>query len=250
MGHFYDRSGKPMYYIDGRDTTLRDARKLGLVGSVTEILGVVDKPALTNWKCEQAIRAAYRNPPLANESEDDYVARIMPISKQKVVDAADEGSKIHDAIECSFKGEAYPERYEKHVASTHAELGKIFPDVNDWVSEHSFAHPSGYGGKSDIHSPSTGIVPDIKTKDGDFTETDKYGRPKKLGYDQHWQLAAYQDGLCLPRAPGAAIFVSRTHPGAVASHVWSAEEMEKGAQIFHAALALHKLLKGYDGSWE
>ena len=53
-GHWYTRSGDPMYTIMGkstgkpRNTTLRDARELNLVPSVTTILNVAAKPALTN----------------------------------------------------------------------------------------------------------------------------------------------------------------------------------------------------------
>ena len=89
-----------------------------------------------------------------------------------------------------------------------------FPGVADWIAEASFAHESGYGGKVDLHSPSTGIVVDYKGKDGDFSELDTYGKPKKLAWDQHWQLGAYQVGLRLPNADCANVFFSRTHPGA------------------------------------
>ena len=48
---------------------------------------------------------------------------------------------------------------------------------------------------------------------------------------------------------GAAIFVSRTHPGAVASHVWSEDEMQQGWNTFDAALKLWKCVKGFDPGW-
>ena len=46
-----------------------------------------------------------------------------------------------------------------------AELRRLFPDVDDWRAEDSFGHESGFGGKVDLHSPSTGIVVDYKGKD-------------------------------------------------------------------------------------
>jgi hypothetical protein len=54
-GHWYTQEGEPMYTIIGangkeRNTTLRDAKKEGLVPSVTTIMGVVAKPALETWK--------------------------------------------------------------------------------------------------------------------------------------------------------------------------------------------------------
>jgi hypothetical protein len=149
--------------------------------------------------------------------------------------------------------------YLLHVAATKGEIARLFPDVSDWVSEKSFAHPLGYGGKVDLHSPSTGIVVDFKTKDGDFSDG------KKLAWDQNIQLAAYQVGLGLDSASKsgdkilyrgsgafiqcANIFVSRTHPGKVASYVWSADDIARGWRTFECALALWKVLKQYDGSF-
>ena len=48
-GHWYTKDGEPMYTIVGangveRNTTLRDARSLGLVPSVTTVIGLVAKP--------------------------------------------------------------------------------------------------------------------------------------------------------------------------------------------------------------
>lgn len=247
-GHWYDVNGVPRYTIVGangkeRATTLRDARKDGLLPSVTTVLSVIDKPQLTAWKVRQGILAALTLPRLPEEPEPDYLRRIMDDSQQQAQNAADEGTRIHDAIECDFLGRAYPERYQPHVAAVMAKVAELFPGVVDWIAERSFAHPSGYGGKVDLHSPTTGIVIDYKGKDGDFTDG------KRLAYDQHWQLAAYQNGLGLKRAPCANLFVSRTHPGKVASHVWPSGDIEEGLNVFLCALSLWKSLKGYDPSF-
>ena len=47
-GHWYTQEGEPMYTIIGangreRNTTLRDAKTLGLVPSVTTIIGMIAK---------------------------------------------------------------------------------------------------------------------------------------------------------------------------------------------------------------
>ena len=59
-GHWYDRAGKPCYQQTTakgalRGTDLRDARKQGLVPSVTTVLSVLAKPALETWKVKQGI---------------------------------------------------------------------------------------------------------------------------------------------------------------------------------------------------
>jgi len=243
--HWYDRQGKPCYEQPTqkgglRATNLRDARKLGLVPSVTTVLSVIDKPALGTWKVKQGILAALTLPRQPDESEDAWLARILTDSGEQAKAAAEEGTRIHDQCERALKGLSVIEDYRPHVEGVKACLAELFPDVTDWVPEQSFAHPLGYGGKVDLHSPSTGIVVDYKGKDGDFTGG------KKLAYDQHWQLAAYQVGLGLPRAPCANIFVSRTHPGCVAHHVWSAEDVEQGWRVFSAALGLWTHLKGFN----
>jgi hypothetical protein len=244
--HWYSRAGEPAYQQITqkgglRATDLRDARKLGLVPSVTTVLGVVAKPQLEKWKRNQSVMAALTLPRQEGESEESLLRRIDTDSDAQAKAAAEEGNRIHDAIEQYFK-EGYPATgpYIAHVRATRAELTRLFPDVSDWVSEKSFAAAEGYGGKVDLHSPSTGIVVDFKGKDGDFTDG------KKLAYDQHWQLAAYQRGLILPANVCANLFVSRTHPGKVASHVWSVADIAEGWEVFDAALRLWKALKKFD----
>ena len=61
--HWYDRQGNPMYTVIGkngkeRNTTLRDARTMNLVPSVTTILNVAAKPALNVWLQRQVLMAA------------------------------------------------------------------------------------------------------------------------------------------------------------------------------------------------
>lgn len=246
--HWYDRSGKPAYEIAGRSglraTTLADARKIGLVPSVTTVLKVIDKPALTNWKVDQGILAALTLPRNATENEGEWLKRVKSDSQQQAKDAASEGNRIHDACEQFFKGQRVPQEYWLHCQAVADELGRLFPGVDDWIAEKSFSCILGFGGKVDLHSPSTGIVVDFKGKDGDFSDG------KKLAYDQHWQLAPYQTGLGLARAPCANLFVSRTHPGRVASHVWSVDDMDAGLGVFLAALELWKAMKGFDPSYE
>lgn len=246
--HWYARCGAPTYEVlaaSGRPraTTLSDARKIGLVPSVTTVLGVLDKPALNTWRVKQGILAALTLAREDGESDDAYLARVLADSGEQAKKAAEEGTRIHDAIECAFLGKPYPSQYVPHVAAVHRELSTLFPGVNDWVVEKSFASPDGFGGKVDLHSPSTGITVDHKGKDGDFSDG------KKLAYDQHWQLAPYQRGLCIPRNVAANLFISRTHPGAIASHVWSVEDVDQGWEVFRAALALWKALKRFDSSF-
>jgi hypothetical protein len=247
--HWYLRTGEPFYETEKRGgglraVTIADARKIGAVPSVTTVLSVIAKPALENWKVDQGIMAALTLPRVPGESEADWLKRIKEDSKQQAIKAAEEGTRIHDACEMAFKNQAFPEFYRPHVAAVQAEVRRMFPGVDDWRAEDYFA-AHGYGGKVDLHSPSTGIVIDYKGKDGDFSDG------KKLAYDQNWQLAAYQHGLGLKPNVCVNIFVSRTHPGKVASHVWQPDELADGLRVFQAAHQLWKAMRGYDPmAWE
>ena len=242
--HWYSReTGGPAHFTNGRATTLRDARKVGLVPSVTTVLNILDKPALTNWKVEQAILSALTMPRDPLESDQDYLARIKRDSVQQAKDAAEEGSRIHDAIDASFKGIRFDTRYRPHVEGVRAKLAELYPGINDWVTERTFASPLGYGGSCDIHSPSTGIVGDYKSKDLAPGDT------KKLAYDQDRQIAPYNRGLGLPENEGFNLFVSRTHPGHVVAHVWTKEQLADAWEIFRASLALWKAVKKFDPSF-
>jgi hypothetical protein len=248
MSHWYERNGAPRSTITGkngkeRDTTLRDARKLGLVPSVTTILDVLNKAALVEWQVKQGILAALTLPRTSGEADETFLARVLDDSKQQAIQAAEEGTRIHDAIEASFKGNPVPIGYGLHVAAVRLKLLETFPDVTDWTAETSFASPLGYGGKVDLHSPSTGIVVDHKSKDM------APGSVQRLAYDQDWQLSAYHRGLALPTNVCANIFVSRTVPGYVEIHVWKAEEITQAWNVFACALAAWKRIKGYDSSW-
>ncbi|SEN72634.1 hypothetical protein SAMN05216404_106201 [Nitrosospira multiformis] len=248
MSHWYERDGTPRYTIVGkngkeRDTTLKDARQLALVPSVTTVLDVLNKSALTEWKVKQGILAALTLPRLSGETDESYLARVLDDSKQQAIQAAEEGTRIHDAIEASFKGLPVTLAYMGHVKSVREKLYEAFPNVNDWIAETAFASPLGYGGKVDLHSPSAGIVVDHKSKDMAPWEE------KRLAYDQDWQLSAYHRGLNLRPNVCANIFVSRTHPGYVEIHVWTQEEIARAWNVFECALATWKCIKGYDSSW-
>jgi len=60
-GHWYLPNGSPAYTIIGkstgreRPTTLADARKLGLLPSVTTIINTIQKAGLDTWKQQQVL---------------------------------------------------------------------------------------------------------------------------------------------------------------------------------------------------
>lgn len=240
-GHWYSRSGEPRYTITGkngkeRNTTLRDARTENLVPSVTTILNVAAKPSLTAWLQGQVLLASLTLPKRDNEPEADYIKRIIQDSKQQGRDAADKGTDIHAAVQSFYEGKVFP-RHEMHVIACNKALMEHF-GPQAWVSERSFGHDMGFGGKCDLMAES-GIVADIKTKDFD-AET------KIDAYDEHlMQLSAYRVGLGMPNARCANVFLSRTNPSLVVIKEWTAEDLDRGWLMFSSLLKFWQLKHKY-----
>jgi hypothetical protein len=86
-----------------RATTLRDARKLNLVPSVTTILNVAAKPALLAWMQQQVLYAALTLPRRPDEPEKEYIDRIINDSKEQGRAAADAGTDIHASIQGHYE---------------------------------------------------------------------------------------------------------------------------------------------------
>lgn len=244
--HWYRQDGAPQYTVPAKDgserpTTLRDARKMGLVPSVTTILKVAAKPGLEQWKLEQMLLSALTLPKASDEPEKAYIARIVADSKETGKQAAEAGTRIHESVEQWFAGARNVEH--KSIASAVEEsLVQHFKVKPIWLVERSFSDPLGFGGKVDMHcfpDASPPIVADLKTKD--FGPEDKVD-----AYDEHlMQLSAYRYGLGIKTARCANVFVSRTHPGLIKIIEWPEEELTKGWEMFKCLLQFWKLKNNF-----
>ena len=234
--HWYTRDGEPMYTVEAakggqRATTLRDARKLNLVPSVTTVLNVAAKPALTQWLQKQVLLAALTLPRRPEEPEEEWIERIMEDSKEQGRAAADAGTDIHASIQSFYEG-VPTSRHEEHVKGCVEAIREHFGN-QAWVAERAFAHEIGFGGKCDLHA--VNIVADVKTKE--------FSDPAKVdAYDEHlMQLSAYRVGLGMPGARCANVFVSRSVPGLVKVVEWSQEDLDRGWQMFCSLLKFWQL---------
>ena len=237
--HWYTRDGVPRYTVIGkngkeRNTTLRDARTESLVPSVTTILNVAAKPALTAWLMNQVLMAALTLPKLPEESDDDYCKRVMQDSKEQGKAAANEGTDIHAAIQGYYDGQVV-RAHEQSVQGCVDRLQGHFGN-KPWIAERSFGHELGFGGKCDLFTNvGDGIVVDVKSKE--FSDPDKVD-----AYDEHlMQLAAYRVGLGVPKARCANVFVSRSVPGLAVVKEWSAEDIDRGWLMFVHLLTFWQL---------
>ena len=240
--HWYGQDGSPQYTVKAKDgsdrpTTLRDARKFNLVPSVTTVMKVAAKPGLDVWKNEQLLLAAMTLPRKPEETEKEFIARVVADSKETGKRAAEAGTRIHEEIESHFAGKKSTRGYKVEEALfNHFKLDPHQP----WLVERSFSSHLGFGGKVDLHCvPDSyaphGIVADVKTKE--FGPDDKVD-----AYDEHLlQLAAYRDGLGIPNARCANVFVSRSHEGLVKIIEWSEEDLKRGWLMFQCLLNYWKL---------
>jgi hypothetical protein len=228
--HWYTRKGVPAYTVKSKDgtdrpATLRDARKLGLVPSVTTVIKCAAAPALERWKRDQMMQAALTLPRLDGEAEAAWISRVWTDSGETARKAAERGTAIHAAIQGMYEGKTpHPDMAAHCVgAGDHVHCWLKVED-SDWVAEGSFAHHLGFGGKVDLSCGRA--VLDFKTK-----EFDEY-TDLKTWDEQHMQLAAYREGLGMPTARAAIVYVSVTTPGLARLIEIPEEELKRGWKMF------------------
>ena len=107
--HWYAKDGSPAYTVtakngEPRPTTLRDAKKLGLLPSVTTIMKAAASPGLEAWKMNQMMLAALTLPRGEGENEESFIKRIQADSREHAKMAAERGTAVHAAIERFYEG--------------------------------------------------------------------------------------------------------------------------------------------------
>ena len=251
--HWYDRKGLPAYTVKAkaghdRPTTLADARKLCLVPSVTNIIKCAAAPALERWKQQQVLMAALTLTRISGETEEAYLDRIMQDSKEQARTAANRGTSIHAAIQGAFQNEGTDGLMIPYVEGVRRALGAWAGSEYDeecLMPEQSFAHPLGFGGKTDLSCTSPYFVVDFKTKEFDTTADLKT-------WDEHaMQLAAYSRGLEMPENTRCAIgYVSVTVPGLVKLIELTPEDLAKGWTMFYSLLHYWKAKNCLDTAFQ
>jgi hypothetical protein len=227
--HWYTKDGQPSYTRiakngNVRNTTLADAKKEGLLPSVTTIISTLAKPGLERWKQEQVLLASLTLPRGENEPEADWLKRVCEDSRSTGKDAMARGTDMHNVLETYFSQVYLPE-YPSYCYRTETALREHFGDQY-WVCEQSFAHPLGYAGKVDMHSDE--VVIDFKTKES-LKNVDLY-------LEHELQLAAYCNGLALPNARAAIVFVSDDE-----TKIVEMNDLQKPFEMFKCLLQFFQL---------
>jgi len=248
--HWYDRQGQaahrqPLARGDGdRPTTIRDAMKLGLIPSVTNILGILDKPGLIKWKIDQVLRAADANQRQEQEGLDYWMKRVQDAAFQQVEDAADLGTRIHAALDAAFDGQPVEPELQPYVLP-----------VLEWAADRGIRSVArerrivslseGYAGTADFlfewGEGGIGIL-DFKTK------KTKPGEKVDSYLEHKAQLSAYAGGFWGPdrldEVLAANVFISSTEPGRI--EIVKHTTVREHYDLFLHLCAVWRVVKGYD----
>ena len=238
--HWYcGKTGEPRYTVIGkngkeRNTNVRDAREQNLVPSVTTINSMLAKQGLNQYFQKMAIEAALAHPKWEGEGNEDYIKRLLELAKEDSKQAAERGSRIHDILDSYFSCDYVPE-WPLYVHRVKEHLDATFGN-RLWLSEQSFAHPEGYGGKCDLYSKPTHNLPGIVI---DFKTTEKAPGEQTPYYEYTLQLAAYREALA-PGAICANVYVNGdTHEVAIKIH--PEQELKDGFEAFTSLLKVFRL---------
>ena len=240
--HWYcGTTGEPRYTVVGkngkeRNTNVKDAREQNLVPSVTTINSMLSKAGLDTWKQTQVLYAAVEYPRWDGENEKEWVSRILELAKGKSKEAAQRGTAIHDVLDSYFSCVYLPE-WPAYIARVQTHLDSTF-GKRLWLSEKSFSHPEGYGGKCDLYCKADPInnLPGVVI---DFKSTEKSPGELTPYWEYTLQLAGYREALC-PGAICANVFVNGdTHEVAIKIH--PEQELKDGYEAFLALLKVFKL---------
>ena len=278
--HWYRPDGQAMHSVlsakgEPRPTTLRDARKLGLLPSVTNVLGVINKPELVEWKMTQAVLAALTLPRLDGEGEDAFAKRVVEDAQSRVKTAVDFGSAFHAGAEAMAKAESRKLKAEIEEILAGSPVAAWLNLHREWFQANAVRlvwtervlvnAELGYAGTADLlieHQQHGLTLVDYKTQGGGGQRSevggqrsagnvDAFGESALPGWRPRaypsWcqQLAAYRRAIGQPMAC-MNVIVNSTEPTALVEHVWNEEELRAGLESFEAALVIWRNEKVYD----
>lgn len=252
-GHWYALDGTPMYQIrrkDGkgyRPTTLRDARVLGLVPSVTKIISILDKPELDHWKMQQILEAgaSWRNEPIDKAA---WIALVKEEGERKALQSRQRGQVIHAGIEAHLKEETFGNEFAllgEQIRSIMQKHGSITIEAEKSFATRKYG---GYGGKIDLWS--TKVIADIKTTEFELVDgvPHKNGKKARLHRPEHaMQLIGYAVGTTEDKPPPGKfpallnIFVSTT-TDEIHVHYWQQDELVQFMEVYRRLVELWWLL--------
>jgi len=224
-----------------RPTRITDARKLGLLPSVTTLFKSLAKPELDQWKLKQIALQAIKEPHHPREPEEVFITRIIEDAFKQVDDAADLGTNIHLSLENHFQGKEYDKKYQPYVDA-----------VEKWVKENKVTFEKhelrlvcgeyGYAGTTDARIR-------VEGREGHGT-LDFKSRKSKPEYPMSpWstepmQIAAY--GHVEGSDFGVNVYVSTTEPGRVEATWYEKDRLTKEFEAFKHVIRVWAHFNNFD----
>lgn len=256
--HWYFPNGEACHSVpmksrkgEMRNTTLGDARKMGLYPSVTNIIGVLAQPQLEAWKIEQGILAALTLPVIEGESVDDRAKRVVRDSMEQVDEARKRGHLCHKCIE-DYLTTGLWEPHDSVEELMRPFKGWVDGNVQNVVASECTLVGKGYAGRTDLIGYVKGIsgrcILDFKTR--------KPSQGKLRTYDEDClQLSAYKMAYNWgnvtktnfePAVNTLSIIINSQEIELPTVHAWSMEDQDRYGTAFLNCFNLWKLLKGYN----
>jgi len=265
-GHWYSRDGKPCHTQPTkkgakhptRPTTVADARKLGLLPSVSAMTKMLSAPGLERHKLAEVAKACYRSPAHPGEDMDTYVNAMIEASTEDLGKAADLGTKIHAYLEKHYTEKLTSEDMAESVEINNTEylmFGICDPvieaveklNITIVASEKVLVNDlHGYAGTTDIlfRTDNTVGVLDFKskkTKPGVKVEPiDVHAMQIAAYIDAHWGI--YTAGP----TEGYNVYISTTEIGRVEIVRYSHAELLAAFEDFKCLCHLWRSRNQYD----
>lgn len=275
MSHWYTKNGKAMHKVPGktvaeRDTTITDARKMGLLPSVSGITKVWANQGLDRWKQNATIEATLNYcradwtgdwSTFKQNEEDRFYGEIRARADDGMNAASSLGVKIHAAIEAELTETDwdFSEIVELSDGRSVALMDLVYPAINKVRELGIIAVENekivtcikhGYAGQMDMayaQKETVGVL-DFKS-----TKT-KPGKKIDVRQGQSMQIAAYHyaywGALDKPHFQsnhqGINLYISTTEVGRVDVVTYDHDELAKQWEGFLACLTLWRLQNNYD----
>ena len=244
-GHWYTEQGESAHVVIGkngneRNTTVADARKMGLLPSVTSVQGILHKEQLVSWRIEQAIMSALTLPREEGEDLGEYAKRVVKDSKEQTTKAAEHGSLMHEQMEHILldRPHSKEEKLQPYI-KTFKEWAEDNVGKTYWCERALVG--AGYAGRCDAY---------VRLKRIGDAIIDLKNRKVNPKYDPFYdsdcaQLWAYRIASENPKAACVSVVLAANDPETLVIHQWSEEELHEAGIAFSAMLKVWAWSKKY-----
>lgn len=254
-GHFYNKDGER---VPG--STLKEARKDNLFPSVTTVMNIVHKEQLEIWKREQILKASIEVNQAIDETEEEYVKRVIVESDNLSRDARDWGKIVHQHVEDYLEGKKIITKdmaprtllaFDNLVKWIDENLIKGETEKSLCSTEHRFGGTPDWFGETESNGFA---VLDWKTQGVKkrFMKRKQIWEEKPVFYPEHIiQLAA--GGIMIKETydvvPDSYISIvvdsNEDNAGYYSVKVWDVEDVLWGKEMFLSILQTWRLYKKY-----